>query len=327
MICFISILVLSHCSDDDGGKIDEEDDLIDLTDANAITDAIEITGATVETGTPPAPSTDPDAPTLDDEDDTFAVQGGQLQLDLDLLNGDAEGVYLQIPGSDSYFDIPASAFSSGRTTSFYPEFYIDLPDNIAPGEFCVDVCVYDAEARVSNIVRVCITVGELGGANSEFLVGIWNVTQIVYEYDGMTETIIVGQPLVDSYTTSVVCADGQTSENVEVEETEFTEFIRFTFSENGALRFEASGEDSYLDYSSSTCEELVYFTESYSDDSEGAWSYEDDADRLVLIINQSDDGEEYQEVVELEISVNGNTMTASQDYGDGEVDTITLVKQ
>ncbi|MEQ9405404.1 MAG: hypothetical protein RIM99_17575 [Cyclobacteriaceae bacterium] len=326
VLCFITVITLSHCSDDGNDDMMEEE-FVDLSDPNALTDALAVTGATVVVGTPPAPSTDPAAPSISDPDDAFGVQGGELQLGLDLTSGDASGVYLQIPGADSYFDIPASAFTSGRGVGDEPQFSLALPDNIEPGEFCVDLCVYDAENRVSNIVRVCITVGELGGANSEFLVGIWNVTKIVNVYDGMTETEVIGEEQVETYNESIVCADGQTFEEVEITESETTDFIMLTFSANGALRLQSDGETTYLDYQNSTCEDIQYTTETYSDDWDGAWSYEDGIKRLVLILNAIEDGEEDQEVVDLTISVNGNTMTAVQDYGDGEVDTITLVKQ
>jgi len=299
---------------------------IDLSDANALTEELGVTGAALLAGDPPAPSSDPNAPEIEDPGDAVAFQGGDLTLGLDVASGDVAGVYLQIPGADSYFDIPSSALQGGRIAMEDQAFAIQLPDNIEPGTFCVDYCVYDSEARVSNIVNVCIEVGELGGANSEFLIGTWNVTMLVHVEDGETRTEIIGEATPDIYSVEIVCADGQTFEEVEIGESETIDFIKITFAENGALRFEEDGEDTYLDFSTSTCEVQVYLTETYSDDWAGAWSYEEANNRLVMVINEEEDGVEEQNVIDLNISVTDKTMTGVLEV-DGETTTVTLVKQ
>ncbi|MEQ9008065.1 MAG: hypothetical protein RLP12_09290, partial [Ekhidna sp.] len=53
------ITVFTSCGDDDG--VDGSGDLIDLSDANAVSNAIKITGATKIDGDPPSPSNDPNA--------------------------------------------------------------------------------------------------------------------------------------------------------------------------------------------------------------------------------------------------------------------------
>ena len=342
LLCLSIMFTLSHCTSDDsedptgdptGGGDEPMEDQISITDPDAVTDAITITGATVQAGDPPAPSTDPDAPVISqDSDEVISAQGQTLQLDLDVTSGDVAGIYLQIPGADSYFDIPASAFTGGRLLQSDPGFGLEIPDNIEPGEFCVDLCVYDSETRVSNIVQVCITVGELGGENSDFLIGTWDIIQIVEEYDGMTETFVIGE--VDTYTweTEIICADGQTFDLVTITETELYNYMRLTFSSNGALRFEQSYEDSYFDWENSTCEDVKYIEDSGIYDFDGAWSYEDTNDRLVIIINEIDEetGEEFTNAIEftqLDVSTDGNTLVVVIDYDDGETDTITLEKQ
>ncbi len=322
-LCMCLLFTLSHCTTDDSDDMDAE---IDLSDANALTEAIVVNGATEVGGDPPAPSSDPNAPEIEDPGDEVSVQGGELNLELPVISGTVAGVYLQIPGADSYFDIPASALAGGRIAQDYEQFSIELPDNIQPGTFCVEYCVYDSENLVSNIVTVCIEVGELGGANSDFLIGVWNITKLVFEEGGTTRTQTIGEPFTETFTETLVCADGQTTDQVEIEETEDIEFIRITFSENGALRFEESGEETEADLSTSTCESVVYNTRPYSDDFTGAWSYEEENDRLVLIINEVDDGKEDQNVIDFSISLDGDTMTAVLEV-EGETTTATLVKQ
>ncbi len=323
VLALCMLFTLSHCTTDDGDDTGE----IDLNDSNALTEAIVVNGGTLVGGDPPAPSTDPNAPQIEDPGDEVSVQGGELNLELPVISGNVSGVYLQIPGADSYFDIPASALVGGRIAQDYPQFSIELPDNIQPGTFCVDYCVYDSENLVSNIVTVCIEVGELGGENSDFLIGVWNVTQLAFsEGSGDTRTNIIGEPFTEVFVETLICSDGQTSREVEIEEIEDIDFIRITFSENGALRLEEDGEETYLDYQNSYCDDLVYTTETYSDDFTGGWSYEDDVKRLVMIINEVDDGVEDQNVIDVTITVDGDTMTAVQEL-EGETTTVTLVKQ
>ncbi|MEQ9009031.1 MAG: hypothetical protein RLP12_14195, partial [Ekhidna sp.] len=109
--------------------------------------------------------------------------------------------------------------------------------------------------------------------------------------------------------------------------TELFEYINLIFSSNGALRFKSSYENSYLDYENSTCENVEYYTESGMEDYDGVWSYTVDDKRLILVINFEEDGQIDQEVLDLKITVNGDNMTAIQDYGGGDKFTITLVKQ
>ncbi|MEP1094077.1 MAG: hypothetical protein ABJG78_03155 [Cyclobacteriaceae bacterium] len=324
ILCIGLMFAFSQCTTDDTEEeMDPEE--VDLSDANALTEGLSITGATLETGDPPAPSSDPNAPEIDDPGDKIAFQGGDLTLGLDVSSGDVAGVYLQIPGADSYYDIPASALMGGRIAEDDQAFSIELPDNIEPGTFCVDYCVYDSDARVSNVVNVCVTVGELGGANSEFLIGTWNVTMLVHVEGGETRTEIIGEPFSETYVETLTCADGQTKE-IEYEETENIDFIKFSFSENGALRLEEEGEETYLDFSASTCEDLVFKTDTYMDDFGGGWSYEEANNRLVMIINEEEDGVEDQNVIDLIITVTDNTIVGVQTV-EGQTTTATIVKQ
>ncbi|MEQ8905603.1 hypothetical protein [Ekhidna sp.] len=328
------ITVFTSCGDDDG--VDGSGDLIDLSDANAVSNAIKITGATKIDGDPPSPSNDPNAPDLYDGDDVYSSPGGKTVVKLDLSTGDAAGIYMQVSGADNYFKIPASSFTGGRfpfsggrisQSSGSPSFELELPDNISPGEFCIDLCVYDDENRVSNIVTTCVVITEIGGEDGQFLVGQWNITRIEDRYEGITYTRIIGEETEETYRFDMLCADGETYQEVEITETELFEYINLIFSSNGALRFKSSYENSYLDYENSTCENVEYYTESGMEDYDGVWSYTVDDKRLILVINFEEDGQIDQEVLDLKITVNGDNMTAIQDYGGGDKFTITLVKQ
>jgi len=323
ILCLSLMVTLSHCTSDDSGDIigDEVGDEIDLTDGNALVEAITIAGATVVTGDLPAP-TGGDAPILDDPDDIVTSQGGSPQFPVN-TSGDVAGVYLQFPGADSYYDIPASAFTGGRLENHGDaSFSFDLPDNIQPGIFCVEYCVYDSDLLVSNIVEVCIEITEFGGENSDFLIGIWQVISFTETDDnGDPEIIVIGTDTLKN--TYIFNCDATSM--VEVTETEFYDFIKFTFSENGALRFEASFADRYFDFDNSTCDNILYIEESGTDDIIAAWSYEDATKRLILVIEFDD--EEGEEVLDLTISVVGNTMTATESIDINNIETIILEKQ
>lgn len=319
-LCVCLLFTLSRCSTDDSN------DMGDLSDADALTENLAIAGASLIAGDPPDPSGDPDAPEIDDPGDEVGLQGGGLTFDLDVNSGNVAGVYLQIPGADSYFDIPASALQGGRIAIDEQAFSIRLPDNIEPGEFCIEYCVYDSEARVSNVVFVCVEVGELGGENSEFLIGTWNVTMLVFVDGGETRTQIIGEPFSKTLIATLTCSDGQSTDDIEYKETEDVDFIRVSFGAGGALRFEEEGEETYLNFNSSTCEEPAFVTDTYDDDFGGAWSYKEASNRLVMIVNEVDEGIEVQNVTDLIITVTDDTIVGVQTIED-KTTTVTFVKR
>ncbi len=367
VICLSIVFTLSYCSGDDiagfgdytAGLIDDLKDDVDLYDPNALTDEVNIINAcqllpyptpdygTIEVvpGDLPATSMDSEAPDLEGRfdpgfnADIITSQGGSPQIEVNLFSGDITGVYLQFSGADSYFDIPESATIEANhdhhnhNSTSIRSIRMDLPPNIQPGTFCVDYCVYDYEGRVSNIVTACVEVAEIGVDNSDFLIGVWDLISITETDNNGTQTIVIGaDTFEDSHHMLIQCADG-TSEHVEVIETAFFDFKRFTFSEGGVLRFEASYTESHFDSENSTCENLEYENESGADDISGAWSFEDAINRLILFIAFDNEvvgeGEEIgagEEVLDLTLSVDGTILTAIQNT-DGSSQTIILEKQ
>lgn len=355
VVCLTIIFTLSHCSNDDiAGLIDDLEDGIDINDPNALTDAVHIINAcqlrpiptpeyaTIEhvAGDLPIPLNDPEAPDLEGnidpgfKVDVITSQGGSPEIEVNLSSGDIAGVYLQFTGADSYFDIPESALIGSHNSDDHEHtsgsIRIDLPPNIQPGTFCVDYCVYDFEGLVSNWVTICVEVAEIGGDNSDFLVGEWHLISFTETYHHGTQTIVIGtDTFEDSHHMLIQCADGRSKE-VEVIETAFFDFKRFTFSEGGVLRFEATYTESHFDSKNSTCENLEYENESGVDDIGGVWSYEDAISRLILFIAFDDEVVEEagkgEEALDLTISVDGNILTAIQNT-DGSSQTLIFEKQ
>ncbi len=153
--------VLFGCSDDET-LINEDEVLIDINNPDVLTSSLNIEGATIVTGTPPASSTDFDAPVLDDARDLFTFRGSELIVPIDEeRQSDVAGVYIQVKGASEYFDVPSSSLgvtggrvSFGRKSKAFRKqediaLYVGIPDNLSPGEFCVLYSVYDKESRVS----------------------------------------------------------------------------------------------------------------------------------------------------------------------------------
>lgn len=255
----------TSCGDKDDDPVIEEEPIVEITDGNAVTASLTIPGASVHEGRPPAPSTDANAPELYDEsewggsNDQVTFAGKSFYLDTYNENGETvAGVYFQVKGADSYFDIPVSSgnerrkqnnegsqrlslnqFSKkGKQTNAksqsdnYVE--IPLPDNLGPGQFCASYCIYDAENRVSNVVELCITVAEFGGEGSEFLTANnWAATKEIYSENGETEETIVGENDFNTYEHDFGCA-----EPLSVTEGYRVDYYYMYFGVDGALKID-----------------------------------------------------------------------------------------
>ena len=134
---------------------------VDPANPDALTRALVIPDARLDRGNPPPPTGTAEAPTASGNADSLGTSNGStLGLPLGFTASTAlAGVYLQVDGADSFFDIPVSATSQEGNRLTVP---ITLPTNVEPGRFCTSYCVYDTEGRVSNIVTTCVDVLELG---------------------------------------------------------------------------------------------------------------------------------------------------------------------
>ena len=148
----ISIFVVG-CGEVD----DEEEEETDPGDANAISSVLVIPDAREREGDPPPPSRSLSAPDVSDGlERVNSLNGSTFLLPFryetvqELL-----GYYIQIQDADVYFDVPYRGPSS---TSGELVLTISIPTNVREGSFTVVYCVYDAQGRVSNIIRTTIEV-------------------------------------------------------------------------------------------------------------------------------------------------------------------------
>ena len=344
-ITYLMILLTAcvlACSDDDEPGLKEK---IDIDDADLVSNSITIENAIKMSGTPPAPSDDPDAPSLyDDSGENFgAVSGRSFYLDPDINQGQATGVYFQIKGSADYYDIPLSAgntggrFESSRLTSRLLKsartaesdvIEIEIPENMEPGIFCALYCVYDEEGRVSNTVEICIEVIEFGGEGSEFFAGqTWEIVSTKDAEGGVVEIQVPGSDYAESYETSVLC-DDNIYQTVTVTETYRTNYFYLTFSENGAYEVEAEEFIKEFDRENSNCNSLKYKDKIELYKETGVWTFDETSNILTVVTEYIDDydGETYTDIFKVELElVNGQLIMSDKE--DGENTEITFKKK
>jgi len=157
-VSFFAILFLiCSCKKDELGE-----SLINPSDSNTLTQVLIMpSGSQIVNGQPPSP-TGQGAPSATNPNSTaLGSNGSTAPLNFRYANvqGNLGGCYVQVVGANSYFNIPYNSTSGASGQLSVP---IGIPTNVDLGEFCVDFCIYDANGRISNIVRTCVTVIRLG---------------------------------------------------------------------------------------------------------------------------------------------------------------------
>ena len=337
--------VFIACSDDDGPKLEEK---IDIDDADLVSNSIVIEKAIKNEGNPPAPSTDPNAPSLyeESEDDFGAVAGQSFYLDPKVNEGQPAGIYFQIKGSNEYFDVPLTSGSSGgrfgtrksnsrlfrhARTAENDVIEIQIPDNLEPGEFCALYCIYDEEGRVSNVVEICIEIIEFGGEGSDFFSAqTWEMVSVSNTEDGVTEIEVPGEDYFDDMVTSVLC-EGDQYQTITVTETYRTNHFYVTFSDNGAYKFEAEYFEKVFDWENSTCTDVKLKERTEIEEETGVWTYDDTSKTLTVVTEYVDDydGQTYTDILKFNIELVNDQLVLSKDDDDDdeEFDKIVLKKK
>ena len=144
-----------------GEAYDEEEEEIDPGDASAISSVLVIPDAREREGDPPPPSRSLSAPDVNGGLGRVNSSNGSTFL-LPFRYETIQkllGYYIQIQGADVYFDVPYRGTSSTRGEIVIT---ISIPTNVTEGSFTVVYCVYDAQERVSNIIRTTVEVVRVG---------------------------------------------------------------------------------------------------------------------------------------------------------------------
>jgi hypothetical protein len=321
IFAFAVILSISSCKKDSK----EEESNINTSDPNAVTAAVKVWHGSLVTGQPPAPSNNNNVQ-LDASvnDEVVAIAGRYAIISPEIVTGNIAGYYLQINGAGSYFKID---FSKPRTTNRVrtnsshsrlalrlsgdssnnadSAIVITIPDNIQPGEFCVTYCAYDAQGNVSNLVTTCVTVTSFGGdASVSYLEGNWKFTGSK-DPDDIWESINGNDTsYIDGY-----CVDGRPGyycDSLDCSSLRFIDYIGtyndvMTFGKTGALQYKSEGMEKNILIDSSSCSSLKYESSPFSEEINGAWSYDGGTKKITLIFDFDEFGLPYPEVIELEL--------------------------
>ncbi len=317
----LCVTLFTYCSDDEGGGNTAEE-----IEANVARDQIRIASATEVTGDAPAPTGD-GAPTFEILNSSkTAVPEAGLSLNL-RIDDNISGLYLQVDGADSYFDIPSSALvaddgdrrmaaapqkalnrrTTGPGSTEIGEYIlpIGLVDEPIEGEFCFFICVYDANGNVSWVEDYCVIVNAWGG--SADFVGDWEYTYVKEVFNGETY-----EDLYETTTDTSDYCDGQSG------------MFICTGKEDDWMGLESNGDytDNYnADYTCvPQCDGQNYDDGVYK----GKWSY-NAYDNTLTVVDYSYEGVSYSEVYDepgiyfsgkVE-TINATTLKVREDFDGG----------
>ncbi|NMH86510.1 hypothetical protein [Flavivirga algicola] len=317
LLTLIAFTVLAYsCSSDDGNNngneqlADEQNQLEEApVPVENLNSDISIEGATKNQGTPPAPNSSLNLEISSDKAEAFQSSGFNLKFSSTETN--IAGAYLLFKDADNntasdYFDIPVSSFKTNKSGGTKEnqsskknplfknnnlidgeyEIDVDFDNTFPPGKFCGDLCIYDEENNISQIVTVCVEVEAWGG--NATIVGEWILEEST---DG------------DKYT--VNC------ENQETVEADYNQIIKeeaiLSIESNGSFYLTEYEEYKSLNFeASSTNCEAVYFdeVEKYDIKETGKWAYNETDNTLTLISFK------YEDFIESQYS---------EDYANGDL--------
>lgn len=311
LLSFSLAILCYSCSSDNGGGNNQNEELANQQNETEnrvipiaeLESGVKIEGATTKTGTPPAPTNNVDFQISSNSQEAFQENGFVISFS---SSANFAGAYIVLQDTDgnksnSYFEVPNYVIETAKSTkSKHSRFFnksnktgdeyqlnVDLSD-VAPGQFCYEICLFDAENNISRIEKVCVEIEAWGGNAS--LVGNWELRDQNYD-----DTI-----------PNFPCENGSSLQNVKYENYLKLEAL-LTINENGSFVLSYYEESNELDWetSYSTCN-LTYFDEVtiYDEKEIGNWAYNENDNTLTLVSFK------YEDVIQPEYS---------EEYPDGEL--------
>ncbi len=250
---------------------------------------ITIDGATSQQGLPPAPNGALDFQINTEKQEAFQEAGFDIKFS---TSDNIKGAYVLFQDSDgnklnNYLDVSLSS-STGKRSSKKPvitskkhnkssklnkvstenDYTLDVDfDNISPGSFCYEICLYDENNNISAIQKICVEV-EAWGGNSN-IVGEW----IYDRSDDDSE---------ETDTTEINCENGETmTVNYNGNEDETWVLV---LNAGGSYYETYKGFYENLKYEAtrSSCS-AIYNKIDYDDKYFGKWVYNEDKETLTII--------------------------------------------
>ncbi len=338
VIYIFAVLAITSCGDDDPGV----DPNIEIANAQNLTEersipvselsqGVSISGGTKQSGSAPAPTGTLDFQIGSNSQEAFQGTGFDITFS---SNDDIAGAYIQLLDVDGtkvegYFDVPADKFSTNgrrgpgtksssvgrRTAEGDLLINVDFDQVIEPGQFCYEICIYDAIGNISVVEQVCVEVEAWGGNAS--IVGEW-----IFDRSAPDDE--------DNDLTTVECQGGQLLQDVLYSKVLRDDWI-FVLNADGSYYEEYFVEEEILDeqQSSATCT-AVYAEATVTEDDTylGFWAFNETDETLTVVDFEHqdrldpnnnevyDDGQLYFEGVKAEV-INGELVLTEVDIEDG----------
>jgi hypothetical protein len=173
-------LVLSNCSSAD--KAEDNADSISPSNADALTEVLVIPNAEVVNSPNLPPSSSPSvAPAVNHVDTNISYSaGGQIIIPSDVnspVTANIAGVYIQVKGASTYFDVPINAATFNGTFSIP----VNLPLEVGDGDFTLILKFYDTNGNISAITEVNIHVTQPTNCNTTKVSGGQGLTSNIFQ--------------------------------------------------------------------------------------------------------------------------------------------------
>ncbi len=179
-------LVLSNCSSADKANS------ISPADADALTEVLVIPNAQVVNSPDlPASSSPNVAPAVNNVDTNISYSaGGQIVIPSDVISpvtANIAGVYIQVKGASTYFDVPINAATFNGTFSIP----VNLPLEVGDGDFILVLKFYDTNGNISAITEVNIHVTQPTNCNTTKVSGGQGLTSNIFHVGNNSGVITI----------------------------------------------------------------------------------------------------------------------------------------
>ncbi|MGB0523481.1 MAG: hypothetical protein ACPGJS_11010 [Flammeovirgaceae bacterium] len=286
MMTFVNLL--SSCNEEDVTPHERNQQLANEQNAleenpiavTDLTNHVNIEGATKKSGTAPAPTGTVDFQIETNTQMAFQSVGFLIQFQ---STSNVAGAYIQLRDVDGnkangYFDVPTSAFSSGRwaqsnknpftnrVTNDLLGIAVSFNNALPPGQFCYDICIYDDQNNISQIQTICVEV-EAWGGNVD-VVGQWKFDR--YE------------PNNDVFYPAIICDSVEVNEQLHLS----PRSLEFDMRADGTYTLTIYEEYRKADFSTSLASCAAVYEDEVNIDHVkylGQWAYNETNQHIVLV--------------------------------------------
>ncbi|HEY1166872.1 MAG TPA: hypothetical protein VGE90_16970 [Chitinophaga sp.] len=333
-------IALYACKKDNDNNNDNGDNTtkqIDPANAKELTAAVKVFHGTSVAGAMPL-AAGTGAPVLaaqSNNQSVMAINGRYAVITPEVESGDISGYYAKVTGADSYFKVDYSKPVNGRKKPALQSglfkvtggnadsaIVIVLPVNVKPGTFCVEYAAYDAQNRISNLIKVCVTVIAAGTDESgKAILGSWRLNR--EQHNGVWEDPYKADSSFNQYACSadtlVHCSPNYTNCRSVAYIINQKQTDEVTFTDNGRYESLYAAKSMHLSLEHSPCSNPKYITYTDSDTDGGGWSYNATTKKLTIIYDY-DDGEPNYDVLVIPVIELSSTKLVFENDVDEQVE-------